>query len=359
MNTVVASAVSVIARGCCFAAAVAVTVSAQTRGGAPAPPTSQAEIARQVQRLLASTDAREVAWGAYDAGAYQLTEAVPALQRILDAPPATADRDRLALTDAVLDALIQLHAHLPAPLVLPHVALRPVQTLVLLTVATDRDPALMHLLTTTSGWRWYSAANVLLQDKDPGLAPHLLATLTLRVTVTVFDGERTLGPGRAGSIPGGEHSVENPPGYPPHARYDFDMTPNPGVVVLAPGPRTVYYSRKITTDIPDTFHDLAIAPAPNDADRIAYLQAMLGPGDETRLQADTSVPVRWSTSDALVRQVEDSRREIERRYQAMLGVLVRAGRLTRDEAAALPSPIDVRLEDQRKDKSVPLPSIRR
>jgi ubiquinone/menaquinone biosynthesis C-methylase UbiE len=330
-----------------------------TKQQPPATPlTSPGEIARQVERQLGSTDAREAAWGAYNAGAYQLTSAIPVLQRILAAPPASTDRERLALADAVLDALIQLHARVPAPVAVPYVDLRPVQTLVLLTSAADRDPALLHLLTTTSGWRWYSAANVLLQEKAPGLAPHLLATLKVRLTVIVVDGGQGVPQGTGWSIPGGEHSFENPAGYPPHARYEFSMTPQPGIIVLTAGPRTVYYSRTITPDIPDTFHDLALG-APTDADRLAYLHAMLGPGDATPLQADTNVSIRWSTSEALTQQVENTRRDLERQYRALLGVLVRDDRLTSAEAAALPSPMDVQLVDRRQDQSVPLPIIRR
>jgi hypothetical protein len=80
-------------------------------------PESLDQLARQVERQLDSTDARSVAWGAYSAGVYQLTSTVRVLQRILGSPPATTALERRALLDAVLDALIQLNAHLPASLV--------------------------------------------------------------------------------------------------------------------------------------------------------------------------------------------------------------------------------------------------
>jgi hypothetical protein len=53
----------------------------------------------------------------YLAGVYQLTAAVPALQRMLESSPAITERERPAFVDVVLDALVQLNARLPAPLV--------------------------------------------------------------------------------------------------------------------------------------------------------------------------------------------------------------------------------------------------
>ncbi len=228
----------------------------------------------------------------------------------------------------------------------------------LLSTSADRDPVLRHLLTTTSGWRWFSAANVLLQDKDPGLAPHLLSTLTLRLTIIVVDGPVPVGDGYGGSISGGERQFLNPAGYPPHVSYAFDTKPYAGMIVLAVGPTTVYYSRTISNDIPDTFHDLAIGE-PNASQRLAYLQAMLRSSDLPKLQSDTNVSIRWSTSEALIQQVEKARVDVERQFHAMLGTLVQNGWLTSEEAAALPSPMNVQLVDQRNDRSIPLPAIRR
>jgi hypothetical protein len=318
---------------------------------------SSAQITRLVETELVSPDAREVAWGAFNAGAYQVKSAVPLLQRVLETPPVTAEHEPVALVDAVLDALIQLHAQVRASVVVPYVDLRPVQALILLTTALDRDPALLQLLTTISGNRWYCAANVLLQDKASGLAPRLLAALHLHLGVIVVDGQPNPPPGTGGVSGGGEPSVANPAGYPPHAHYAFNRSPQPGIVVLSAGPQTVYYSRDIGAYIQGTGRDVDLG-GPYDADRMAYLQAMLGPSDQTVLQAQTTVSVHWSTAAALIEQVEKARADTERQYQAMLGTLVKNGRLTSDEATTRPSHIDVELVDWRNDKSIPLPIIR-
>src|SRR5258705_312866 len=74
---------------------------------------------------------------------------------------------------------------------------RPVHSLVLLVNATDRNPILLNLLTRSSGFKWYAAANMLLENRAPALAAHLLDTLRLRLTITVTDSDESVGVGDA------------------------------------------------------------------------------------------------------------------------------------------------------------------
>ena len=158
------------------------------------------EVRRQVAQDLESADPRRVAWGVYLAGVYQFTAAVSTLQRMLESPPAMTERERPAFVDVVLDALIQLNARLPAPLVARYAEMRPVQSLALLTNSIDRDPTLLHLFSRTSGTPWYGLANLLLQDRAPGFAGQLLKTLQLRLNLTVSDIERGVGSGAGASV---------------------------------------------------------------------------------------------------------------------------------------------------------------
>lgn len=70
------------------------------------------QLTRDIHRSLESPDPRTLAWGVYEAGAYHVTDAVPVLQRILESPPALENRERRALIDVVLDALLQWNARL-------------------------------------------------------------------------------------------------------------------------------------------------------------------------------------------------------------------------------------------------------
>ncbi len=91
---------------CAIVAALSLAIAASA-GGQQLSPSSQAspaQIAHLVELELASADAREVAWGAFNAGTYQVASATPLLQRVLEAPPVTPEPEHLALIDAVLDA---------------------------------------------------------------------------------------------------------------------------------------------------------------------------------------------------------------------------------------------------------------
>ena len=97
---------------------------------------------REVVRKLESADPATVAWGAYEAGARHLTQTIPALQRIVERRLSQDDRQRRALLAVVLDALLQLHASLPASLLVRSAVGHPVQSFALLANAKDREPAL-------------------------------------------------------------------------------------------------------------------------------------------------------------------------------------------------------------------------
>jgi hypothetical protein len=323
----------------------------------PAQPGSFGELARQVERQLDSTDAQTVAWGAYNAGAYRVTGAIPVLQQILESPPQVSVRERRALLDVVFDALIQLNARLPASLVVRDADERPVQTYALLARARDRDPILMKLLTKASGLEWYAAADMLFGDKPAELAAHLLTTVHHRLTITVSDGQD----GPFGGMVGASSSVsvadgigENPQGYPPHTEYRFEAGPLAGFLVLAAGPHPVYYSRVVTTSSQYGVSEAWIG-GPSDADRIAFIQALLGTSLPT-LRAETFESVHWSTVEALIQKVEELRAAIERQYQFVDAELVRRYGRASDAAPRYPH-IDVQLVDKRRNRSVPLPMV--
>jgi hypothetical protein len=310
---------------------------------------------REVVRKLESADPATVAWGAYEAGAYHLTQTIPALQRIVEEPPAQVDRQRRALLDVVLDALLQLRARLPASLLVRSAVEHPVQSFALLANAKDREPVLRTLLSQTTGFRWFAAANMLLADRAPSLATHLLQTLHLRLTIWVLDSEHGGGMGR-GNASGASISDgigQNPRGYPPHAEYRFEMAPSPGFLVLTTGPRSVFYSRSIITTFQYGTSEVG-AVGPTDDDRIAYMRAMIGSGAPSAVRAENIASVRWSTAESLLQRVQELRRDIELRHQFMEESLRSAYGLSVDAATAQRH-VEVRLVDERKDRSVALP----
>jgi hypothetical protein len=108
-----------------------------------------------IAQQLDSTDARSVAWGACNAGVYLREDLIPRLARLLQFPPASDRIRERVLMAIVMDALIQLHARVPPVDLMSHVDRQPVQTLVLLSNATDHEDVLLALLPRVSGLTWF------------------------------------------------------------------------------------------------------------------------------------------------------------------------------------------------------------
>jgi hypothetical protein len=135
---------------------------------------AQAPSVETMAQQLESREPQTVAWGAYHAGAYHRADMIPRLQRILESPPVTKPFEEPAFIGVVMDALMQLNAKVPARVLLPYVEKRPVHAFVLLPRATNREGVLLELLPRLSGARWFAAANMLFDDRSPGLLAYLM-----------------------------------------------------------------------------------------------------------------------------------------------------------------------------------------
>ena len=298
-----------------------------------------------ISQQLDATDPRTVAWGAYNAAAYRRVDLIPRLQAILESPPAAASLDERAFIDAVMDSLIQLEARLPARLLVPYVNQRPIHSLLLLSKATDREGVLIELLPSQTGFQWFTAANMLVEDRSPGLVDHLVRTVTLRLTVhIVHDTSAGIGSGsgRGASIACGVG--QGPAGYPPHAEYRFEADPRPGFIVLAPGPQPVYYSRLVTAGSQYPISGLGIT-GPTDEDRVSYLRAMAHDTGPRGFRAHTMEAIAWSTEAAVSQRVEELRAQIQGRFRS----LIERACESRCVASDLPMPqIELSIVDRRQ-----------
>jgi hypothetical protein len=162
------------------------------------------------------------------------------------------------------------------------------------TKSPDRDTTFLELLASGTGLQWTAAANLLLASRPPGFAALLLSDMPLTRLIAVFDAGN--GGSFAGSLSGGvsDGIGVSPPGYPPFAMYRFESGPRTGYVVLATGPRTVYYSRTVTYQ-----YQFGISQVCGDRpNRAEYLAAM--PGLESNeagpLIRDTRRPTSASAS---------------------------------------------------------------
>jgi hypothetical protein len=309
-----------------------------------------------VQAMLRSGSASEVAWGAFLAAQFQLKEAIPAIAGRLQAPPEADRNGREHLVAGMLDSLIQLRARLPAAVLLPYYDEWPIHTLVLLGSASEgRDAALIGVLRTATGYRWYGAANLLLATRPPGFAAVLLRGLTLTLAVTVSESGNDGGvPGGIGAGQGhGDGGGQLPTGFPPYASYSFGRAN--GSILLAFGPTPVFYTRVVHNafQFPLSGSDIG---GPYDRDRLEYLN------DLQRLDRVTLYPIegaaiRWTDERRFRSDLGDAKARLAERYGRLLAGLMKSRLLTEAEAQSLPARIVVQLFDQRATKSPPLPSV--
>jgi hypothetical protein len=315
---------------------------------------------RPGSRRLGSSDPRQVAWGAFRAAEYRIVESVPDLLKVLEAPPYGVRWDQEAMIAAVLDAAVQLDARLPAGVLRSYYERWPTQTLILLGQATDGVPVLVDLLRTARGYRWYTLANLALQARAPGFAAELLSKVqfTLRVRVVIEDRGSGIG---GGSFSGGvgDGIGVNPAGFPPNAFYRFEGSAGRGFVVLASGPRPVYYSRAIyyQPQFPTSYTEISGPTSSERIDYVSWLLSFQGSG-RPGLRTEQTHSIQWGGPDDFVRRVSGFHDELVRSYERLVSALLRAGQLTGTEAEAIRTPrVELSVVDERLDRSQPLPAI--
>jgi hypothetical protein len=243
----------------------------------------------------------------------------------------------------------------PARIVVPYVERHPVEAFALLSNATEREAVLLDLLPRLSGSRWFAAADMLFEDRSPGLIAHLVRTVRLQLTVAVVDDEHH------GCFPGGGASGgvadgmgQSPANYPPHAEYRFESAPRRGFVVLATGPHPVYYSRNVwrTFQYPIS---VILESGPTDEDRVAYLRAMTPDIGSNPFRAETVAFVPWTTASNLLARVPQLRSDVNGGFRGLVN-RVREYRPGPADLVVEPR-IEIRFLDCRTDRSVALPRI--
>jgi hypothetical protein len=308
-----------------------------------------------VQAMVRSDSASEVAWGAFFAAQFQMKDAIPAIVDRLQALPEADRNGREHLVAGMLDALIQLRARVPAAVLLPYYDEWPIHTLALLASASEgRDAALVGVLRTATGYRWYGAANLLLATRPPGFAAALLRALTLTLAVTVSDSGNDGGvPGGIGAGQGhGDGGGQLPAGFPPYAHYSFGRAD--GAILLAFGPTPVFYTRVVHNafQFPLSGSDIG---GPYDRDRLEYLNE-LQRLDRVTLYPVEGAAIRWTDERRFRADLEAAKAKLAERYGRLLAGLMKSRLLTEAEAQSLPARIAVQLFDLRATKSPPLPS---
>jgi hypothetical protein len=325
----------------CLAVAVTSPAAAQQAQSRPTFSASSAD----VSRLLRSADAKDVAWGAFTAAQFHVVEAAPLIAEALARPVAGDDRARSATELALLDALVQLEARVPAATLQPLVDRWPVPALILMANATgDRDAALLPLVSSTTGPLWHAVANLLVGNKPRGFAARLLTGLRLTLTVHVTTDPNSLLEG--GLSGGGEHMGPgwSAPGFPPLADYRFSIE-QPGATVLSVGPRRVYYARRMMKEPVFAHSNYSSPTGPDVSDRVLYLNTLINRQNVLREHTDRSIV--WKSPREFCESLAEARRSVESAYRSVIQSLVFSGQLTEDESRTLVPAITVGAHDHR------------
>lgn len=339
------------ARELAFSALLAVTLvpppggphKPRTPGQLPVPDRGAA-----VRAMLRSDDAREQAWGAHYTGSERLVQLAPDLHQLVSARLSDPSQEANAAVTIALDALIQMKAPRGEMLATVYER-RPVEALILASMVAPqgREAFLLDVMQSAEAELWFSAANLLLQDRSRGLAPALLGGLRLQVKVYLVD-EGGVGGGGGAGMSVGCGGIGSAVGLPPWPTYDLSTFGNSGWTVVATGPVPVYY-RRIVAPAGQTpaFCDSSTG-GPTSENRVQYLAALarMRPEDlPIRGVESHSIPLGAAAGDDA--EIARIKADVAQRYARLLSMLVSAKALDESAAAKYAPVIDLEVENRR------------
>jgi hypothetical protein len=321
------------------------------------------EQAKVVSALLARPDGRSRAWGAYLAAEHRIEEASPRLAELLGTMGGGKDRTEAPALLAVLDALVRLRADVGAKTLLPIVESRSTLYAPAAIALVIRGPEQAACLDAFRAFdaedrsdeaSWLALGNTLAGRGTAGFVRELLSRLTLRLEVSVV--ASSVGGGSGGSMSGfGDGRLDVPEGYPPLFLYSLTLRPAEGDVLLAPGRRPVHLHRR---QLRVGFGSSTRLTQERDLERLGWIADAAGTrSEDLPVKASSPVVIEWTDAAAFLAGVAAARDAIARGHADLVRKLVAAGLLGAGEAAGLRPRIEVEVEDEREDKSVPLPPI--
>ncbi|MFQ5505331.1 MAG: hypothetical protein ACE5F1_11110 [Planctomycetota bacterium] len=324
-------------------------------------------------RYLRSGTNRLVAWGAYLAARHRLRETRDLLLERLEPRTSPSDNEAWFARLALLDALIRLETPVPASRLGPlGNEVFPAQQLILLarnlegSQGDENVEASRRVLTglfdqetqrveAECGVRWRALGNLMAIHAAPALYPRLLSSLELEVTVVVWEGRKSLLP-RSGGFR--NFRWEAPAGFPPAAFYLLDTRGGLGDVLLAAGPRPVYYRRIEFARRQFCCGGGTLSFPDPDELRLEWLAAALDRSpSETGLRAKTYVSHPWKGPGPLLEEALRIRRDLGKAHRELLRALGKARLIPTDLARRALPRVRFHVADQRADRSTPLPRL--
>lgn len=319
----------------------------------------RAQLVTDATAQLQSQDIAQVAWGAYAVAQFRLQECAPAVRKALGHLPwrdATSDR---CATLALLDALIQTDAVVPAEELAPHMG-EQAPTIVLMAREPEknREP-LLRAFTSGIGScgassEWLACGNLLATMRDPEFVQAVLRSPS-QSWLTVCD------PGGKQEPYDGEvymtscSRFDSPKDFPPIARYQLSVAGGRGAAVVAPGPNPVHSYRSFYH--PRGLHCSSYRGYPEYCDaRRAWLERMLSEANRPLVAAiDRPRSIVWNGDEPFRKELERCRREYEKNWRALVAACVAEKLVVMDPTEEPLPALRIVGVDERKDRTVPLP----
>jgi hypothetical protein len=349
-----------------------------TRGVAQADITKDTKASSDdIQRWLRSGDPHQMAWGAYFARENQDSSAIPLMGQYVSnwTPPQYVqdpeiNRLKFAPVGAMMDALTQLNATLPANVLAVLASIFPVQAAILANrlPTAEATPLLLS---------WYNqrtryspptvkddsqlvkiAAMMLAHAPPPGFAASIVreSQETLNISVeSATSGGRGYGTGTGN--PCGDSFGRTPkPGWPPSITYIFEENnPQSSALVTEVAGDRITYAR---IDLDRGWGTCSYVQPLSADTRHHIIAQMLGLGDDAlpwKTMTDNSI--LWKSNQQYVRDLKTEVASEEAKLRETVEALQAKGFLTADEARDVRPQLSGKITDNRKPAEPPLPRL--
>jgi hypothetical protein len=320
----------------------------------------------QARRLLQSQNLRDKAWGAWYAGASRdpslLNPLLTQLRAAQSLRNSGRDTGEYAYVQALLDALIQIPGKIPNDAILLFRDTWRAEVLILLgrdPSAAGNDSALLAMREQRlTDPEWVAVNNLLFAGASKGFFEKALREIRITHDFVVAD-QQVLTCG--GSIGCGLTVRRFPKGYPPIALYQLWVSlTHPGDILFLEQPVPTYYRRiVIPTDGEAQWQDCK-AYLTSGEPRQGYLAQFLGAtkGLSATQAYDLFHPrtnIDWRTSEAAAGEMEKLLDAQTASLLSLIGDAQKRGVMK--EASGTHLRINTQVQDVRRDRSVPLPSV--
>jgi hypothetical protein len=267
----------------------------------------------------------------------------------------------VAAIEAVADALIQIHADLPAETIMHLYPQLPAQAIILLSRAPDNTAPLLEIFRTTP-YRdlWLAAGDLLAVHPPPGFARSLIEGFTVSFVFQVVapPDQAYRSEGGGGCASDSFMTREDAFIDWPKTRMYALMTHDAPLNIFAPGIHPVGFRDWVTTDYRDAWTDGDCFPAASLDWRAGLIAQLQGQNlDDLPLKPEIKEAVPYISVELFQERVKTAIDEQSQALANVLESLVQAGFLSVQDSTELHLQCRIEIQDKRPQPGAPLPEI--